>query len=232
MTIQLYELEGRDGRRYSQFSWRTKMALKHKGLDITSFPVCLSDKEAIAFSGGTTVPVVIDGAAVVRDSWDIAVHLEMVHPGREPLFGGAIGMGSARFVNSWADRTLNIALAPLIIRDILDIVDPDDLAYFRHSMERRFRRTLEEVQSGREDRLGELYRALDPVRTTLRGGQPFLAGEAPAYIDYIAFSPLQWARIVSPFRLLEPNDPVHAWRERMLDLFDGYARNTPAFPTG
>lgn len=32
MTIKLYELLGHEGRRYSQFSWRAKMALKHKGL--------------------------------------------------------------------------------------------------------------------------------------------------------------------------------------------------------
>jgi glutathione S-transferase len=205
------------------------MALKHKGLEFTSFPVCLGDKDAIAFSRGSTVPVIIDGENVVRDSWEIAVHLEMAHADAPSLFGGSVGMGATRFVNAWADRTLNIALAPLIIRDILDIVDPDDREYFRYSMERRFKRSLEEVQAGREDRLGELYRALDPVRAVLRSGQPFLAGDDPAYADYIAFSPLQWARIASPFQLLEPNDPVYEWRERMLDLYDGYARNTPAF---
>ena len=32
-VITLWELKGRDGRRYSLFSWRTRMALTHKGLD-------------------------------------------------------------------------------------------------------------------------------------------------------------------------------------------------------
>ena len=36
-----------------------------------------------------------------------------------------------------------------------------------------------------------------------------------------------WARIVSPLALLEADDPVHAWRERMLDLFDGMGRRAP-----
>ena len=31
-------------------------------------------------------------------------------------------------------------------------------------------------------------------------------------------------RIVSPLELLEADDPVYAWRERMLDLFDGMGR--------
>jgi glutathione S-transferase len=40
----------------------------------------------------------------------------------------------------------------------------------------------------------------------------------------------QWARAVSPTRLLEPDDPLYAWREHMLDLFDGHARNAKGFP--
>ena len=31
-------------------------------------------------------------------------------------------------------------------------------------------------------------------------------------------------------RLLEPDDPMFAWRERMLDLFDGMPRATRGYP--
>jgi hypothetical protein len=41
------------------------------------------------------------------------------------------------------------------------------------------------------------------------------------------FGAFQWARIVSPFKLLKEDDPVHAWREKLLDAFDGMARKTP-----
>jgi len=74
--ITLWELKGRDGRRYSAYSWRTKMALKHKGLEFESRPVLMGDKDAIAFSGGKTVPIIRDGEKVVRDSWAIAEYLE------------------------------------------------------------------------------------------------------------------------------------------------------------
>ena len=47
--IALYELQGKGGRRYSLFSWRTRMALKHKGLEFETRPVRLSDKAAIDF---------------------------------------------------------------------------------------------------------------------------------------------------------------------------------------
>ena len=35
---------------------------------------------------------------------------------------------------------------------------------------------------------------------------------------------------MSPFPLLLPDDPVYAWRERMLGLFDGYAAASTGFP--
>lgn len=229
MTIKLYELLGDEDRRYSQFSWRARMALKHKGLDFQIIPVLLTDKETIAFSGGTTVPVLVDGDTVMRDSWEIAGYLEDSYADRPSLFGGEIGRGTTRMIQAWTDRALNIALGSMVARDVLDAAHPDDRAYFRESMEKMYKRTLEEVQAGREDRVKGLYRTLDPVRQVLRAGQAFMSGDAPAYADYVVFSPLQWARITSPFKLLEADDPVYAWRERMLDLYDGHARNVTAF---
>lgn len=51
----------------------------------------------------------------------------------------------------------------------------------------------------------------------------------PNYADYIVFGGFQWARVVSPFKLLEDNDPIYAWRERLLDAFDGMARKSPGY---
>lgn len=229
MAIKLYELLGADDRRYSQFSWRTKLALKHKGLDFELQPVLLTDKETIAFSGGTTVPVLVDGDKVINDSWDIARHLESAYADAPSLFGGPVGQGLTRVLNSWADRALNVALGPLVARDVLDAAHPEDRAYFRESMEKLYKKSLEEVQEGRENRVVNLYRTLDPIRQTMRKGQPFLCGDGPAYADYIVFSLFQWARVTSPFKLLDKDDPVFAWRERMLDLYEGYARDAVAY---
>lgn len=229
MTIKLYELLGDEDRRYSQFSWRARMALCHKGLEAEIIPVLLTDKETIAFSGGTTVPVLVDGDTVMRDSWDIACYLEDTYAEAPSLFGGDIGKGTTRVLQAWTDRALNIALGAMVARDVLDAAHPDDRAYFRESMEKMYKRTLEEVQQGREDRVKGLYRTLDPVRQALRAGQKFISGDSPAFADYVVFSPLQWARITSPFQLLEAGDPVYDWRERMLDLFDGHARNVTAY---
>lgn len=229
MAVTLYELLGADDRRYSQFSWRARMALRHKGLEFETRPLLLTDKESIAFAGSTSVPVLVDGDEVRGDSWDIAAYLEDAYPEAPPLFGGGMGLGLTRVLNSWCDRAVNAALGPLVARDVLDAAHPEDREYLRGSMERLYKRPLEEVQEGREGRLKALYRTLDPIRTSFRKGQDHVCGAAPGYADYAIFSLFQWARIVSPFQLLQPDDPVHAWRERMLDLFGGYARDTEAY---
>src|SRR5512146_3409322 len=110
--IELYELGGLQGRRYSLFSWRTRLALAHKGLAFDSHPVKVSDKAAIAFSGQKRVPIIRHAGQVVFDSWRIAEYLEATFPDRATLFAGTGGQALARFVNHWADRTMIPALAP------------------------------------------------------------------------------------------------------------------------
>jgi len=77
--------------------------------------------------------------------------------------------------------------------------------------------------------LPALKAAFDPVRPLIVA-QPFVSGFKPGFADYILFGPFQWARSVSPTRILEPDDPMYAWRERMLDLFDGMPRSTRGYP--
>jgi hypothetical protein len=43
------------------------------------------------------------------------------------------------------------------------------------------------------------------------------------------FGAFQWARVASPFRLLEADDLVHTWVDRCLDLHDGIARTKRAY---
>ena len=224
--ITLWELKGRDGRRYSLFSWRTKMALKHKGLAFESQPVLMSDKAAIAFSGGKTVPVIKDGETVVRDSWKIAEHLEDRYPQAPTLFGGAIGRGVTQAYNTWVDRTLVPAMMPVIVADVHERVDPADEPYFRQQFEGFLKCTLEEARTRRPQALERLTRALEPMQAALKR-QEFICGSAPAYGDYILFSVFQWARVTSPQAIFNNSDPLYGWRERILDLYDGFARNVP-----
>ena len=104
----------------------------------------------------------------------------------------------------------------------------EDRDYFRRSREERFPGlTLEEVVKDREMRLPGFRDSLTPLRRTVER-QAFLCGAAPAYADYVVFGAFQWARAISDFELLASDDPVAAWRGRMLDAFGGFARKSPA----
>jgi glutathione S-transferase len=222
-VITLWELGGKNDRRYSVFSWRTRMALVHKGLSFETHPVRMSDKAAIAFSAGKTVPVVRDGETVVRDSWKIAEHLEARYP-EKPLFGGEIGRGVTHALNTWVDRALVRNMLEVLAPDIHERVDPADERYFRGMAERVCARSLEDLRAGQDEALERLGRSLEPMQALLKR-QAYVCGQHPAYGDYVLFSLFQWARVMSPRELLAPEDPLSAWRERVLDLFGSFARN-------
>src|SRR5262245_35449816 len=225
MTRKLFELVGTDPLQpFSPYCWRTRMALAHKGLDVETIPWRFTEKAAIAPYKSEKVPVLLDGDKAVVDSWEIANHLEDAYPDRRSLFGGEGGRASARFLNSWGDMVVIAGMSPMIVADIVQRLDPEDQAYFRRTREARFNnRRLEEVSASRDENIEGFRRTLDPLRLMLRA-QPFIGGEAPNYGDYIVFGGFQWARAVSPFKLLTEDDPVHAWRERMLDAHGGTAR--------
>jgi glutathione S-transferase len=230
MSRVLYDLAGaEEDRRFSPYCWRTRLALAHKGLAFETVPWRFSDKEAIAFSGQGLVPVLVDGDRTVSDSWTIALYLEERYPHAPSLFGGPEGRVLAHFVNGWADRVLAPAVGRMVVFDIHEHLHEKDRAYFRATREVRYGGPLEQVVADREARLPELRALLAPVRTALAQG-PFLGGASPRYVDSIVFSIFQWARCISPFVLLQADDPVFAWRERMLDAHGGLARKAKGYP--
>jgi glutathione S-transferase len=169
-TMRLYDLAGAEpDRRFSPYCWRTRLALAHKNQTVETIPWRFTEKKAIAASGQTLVPVLVDGDQWVSDSWTIANYLEDKYPDSPSLFGGPGGRA---------------------------------LPAFRAS--------------------------LSALRLTLKS-QPFLAGDRPLYADYAVFGPFQWARCISPFALLENDDPIKQWRNRLLDCFGGLARAMPAY---
>ena len=229
MTRRMYDLAGADpARRFSPFCWRARLALAHKGLDVETIPWRFMQKDVLAPFGGEKVPVLLDGDRAVVDSWAIAEYLEDTYPDRPSLFGGTAGRSLAKFVNAWADAVLVAGIARLVVADIATVIDAGDVAYFRSSREKRFGATLEAVQQDRDRQVLAFRRDLHPLRMMVRA-QPFLSGETPMQADAIVFGCFQWARCVSPFQLLEKDDPVEAWRQRMLDLHGGLARQVPAF---
>jgi glutathione S-transferase len=228
MTLRLYDLAAADpDRRFSPYCWRTRLALAHKALPVETIPWRFTEKAEIAASGQGFVPVLVDGDRWLSDSWKIANYLEDTFPDRPSLFGGAAGRSLTRYYSTFADG-LVAAIFPFVALDILERVADKDRDYFRASREKRVGMTLETFVAGREAKLPAFRVGLTALRRTLTA-QPFLAGDEPLYADYAVFGPFQWARCISPFELLEKDDPVRLWRDRLLDRFGGLARKSPAY---
>ena len=221
--LELWELGGRRDCRFSTFSWRTRLALHHKGLAFVLHPVAVSDKAAIAFSGQGKVPILKHDDHVVTNSWAIACYLERAFPDAPSLFGGPVGESLTHFFNLWADGELVPAIVPYLMRDVLDCVEEADARHLRSQIEAFFKKSLEQLAGERGKALEQVRRRLQPVRKALEQRR-FLGGDAPAYADHILFGVLQWARVVSTATVLEADDAVAAWFERVLDLYDGVGR--------
>jgi glutathione S-transferase len=226
--IELYELAGADpAHRFSPYSWRIRMALAHKGLKARLIPWHFGEKRLPG--GHRRVPVLVDDGEVIAESTDIALHLEDKYDHGPSLFGGEAGEAHARFIIAWTDSVLMPAMAPLLAADILRFVKPEARAYFRESREKRLGTTLEKAAADRAQALPGLRALMQPLRLVLTG-QVFLGGDEPTYADYTVFGAFQWARCVSSLELLAEDDPIFAWRERMLELFDGLAADAPTAP--
>ena len=220
--IELYELAGADPSiRFSPFCWRVRMALAHKGLEARTIPWHFGEKRLP--KGTEKVPVLVDDGEVIADSSAIAQHLEASYPNGPSLFGGEGGEAHGRFIKAWADKVLQPGFFPLILPDIFAQVKPEARAYFRASREKRVGMPLEKAAEGREKKLPELAEMMSPLRSALAEA-PFVGGEEPSYADYTVFGAFMQVRCLSTFEVLGPDNPIHAWRERMLDLFDGLAR--------
>ncbi len=229
--IRLYELCGQDRNcRFSPYAWRTRLALRHKGLAYEAAPVRFVEKEAFAESGAKTVPVIQDDGRWVADSWRIACYLEDHYPDRPSLFGGETGRAHARFINAWVDRTLVLGLFPLLAARIWSLLDPESQVYFRESRQARLGMTLEEAGRDRDTKLKALRRALSPLEATLKA-QDFLGGAAPSYADYAVVGPLIWAAITGDFDPLEPDSATARWRARMFAFYGGMVASAIADAT-
>ncbi|PBB34520.1 glutathione S-transferase family protein [Mesorhizobium sp. WSM3868] len=228
MTILFYDLVGHDAKRpFSPHCWKTKMALAHKGIDATKVPTRFLEVPKVEGGVSKTVPVIRDGERVVADSFAIALYLDEAYPERPTLFGGEGGKATARFIERWSQLTIHPYLTTVLLTDLHKMQDEANRAYFRESREQRLGKRLEEVVAGRDTGLAGFRASLEPLRSML-SYQPFIGGTSPLFADYIVFGALQWARVASPYQLLETGDGVAEWFERCLDLHGGIGRQVAA----
>ena len=223
----MYDLAGADeNRRFSPYCWRIRMALAQKGLDVECIPWRFTEKDKIKFSGQERVPVLMDGNNTVADSWEIANYLENAYPDTPSL---KLDNGEILFIKFWAETVLHPEMLQMLVLDIHNNLRPEDQSYFRQSREKLLGKSLEEVVANRQDHLPRLHKLLNPLRSTL-SKQEYLSGETPGFSDYIVFGAFQWARCISDFSLLNADDIVYRWREKILNMHEGLALSAVAYP--
>lgn len=223
MSRILYDLAlGDEAVRPSPYCWMVKFALLHKGLAFETRPVRFADKSKYPDPDYGKVPVLIDNDEMIKDSPVIAAWLDRKYP-ENPLTATKAEKAAAEFYAAWSSSALNAALAPMLMPRLATVVADEDRAYFRSSREQRFGKTLEEFAAtpGAAERTQAALNVLAAPLATHR----YLGGGAPNLADYVVFSSFMWQRTVTLKELYPTPEPVAAWRERMLDLFDGYARN-------
>ena len=235
MALIFHERLGLDGRRISPFSWRIRYALAHKGLDPEVVPTRFADVERIrALSGQHLVPIIEHDGRVVHDSWSIACHLEDRFPDR------AIAVRRPRrprrrpagehLVRHGA-RTRRCARRSVPTSSGASILATAPISAVR--ARKQFGMTLEQYCADRGCRAARSVEGVRAAGAHL-SEQPFLAGDAPAYVDYIIFSVFQQARIGSPrdvLRLAPEPGATRAWRGRMVALHGGLGDRFAGYPT-
>lgn len=226
----LYELDAINEQYFSPYCWRILMSLNHKDLykGVKRIQVKFSDKSLISHKGFNTVPVLEDDDNWTGGSLKIAEYIEKTYPNQPSLFRGAENMNLTSIINQMLDTKIIGILARIIVGDVYKVLHPEDKIYFRETREKILNKTIEEVDLESSKYIPILQKELNPFRKVIKNNN-FFTGSKPMYCDYILFGFFMWARNTSPKQLLEKNDVLWHWRERMLNLFDGFARKSNGF---
>lgn len=223
MTRILYDLALADEDvRPSPYCWRVKFALLHKSLKFEAKPVGFADKSKYPDPDYGKVPVLIDDGMAIKDSAVILDHLDRKYRDR-PLVASPAEKSATAFYGAWLASTVFPAIGPLIMLRLLSAAAPGDEAYIRRTRESRFGKTLEEY-ANQPDAPSRMEAALEVLSAPLQMTD-FLGGRAANLSDYVVMSPFMWQRSATLAPLYQTPKPVLDWQERMLDLFDGYARS-------
>lgn len=225
MTIKLYELCGANpDQRYSPYAWRTRFALCHKKLPFEGIAWRYTEKDMIKASGQGKIPVIEDQGKWIYDSWTIANYLDETYP-KQPRLIPEGAKGAMHGFNQMVDNHLQGLFRPLAMLPILNGLRPEDVAVFRETREKMLGMSLEAYgdPSQYDKKIQALQTGLAIFHPVIKD-QSFFGGKTPNYADYILMGSFMWIKSISKIAFLKQDDPLFAWSERMLDLYDGEGR--------
>lgn len=223
-----YDLITADGRSLSPWCWQAKMAVAHKGLDVEYRALGFTEKDQVIAAGGKSYPCMVEAdGAVSDDSKIITDRLEDMIPEPSLFPGGMASRTAYDFIHFYTQTVITPSVAKMVMADIPNVLNDADKAYFVESREARFGKPLAEVSANREEVKETLKTQLEPFRKAM-AKTGWISGDAPAMADYALFGILQWARVCSTFKVIDDDDMIASWMEKMLDLHDGFGRKTAA----
>lgn len=212
-VIVLFDIATQSDSRPSPFCWRTKLALRHKGLAFECRGTVYSQIRSLGDGSFKTLPVIEDDGNWLGGSTKIAGYLESKVTS-DTLFPDDPHRLFVRFIEAWVDTTLQAQIFPLIALRAWQCFPASQQEYFRKTRERRLGMTLEAARDLSLPKIPAIRASFEPARRILETRQ-FLAGLKPGYADYILFGALKWQRLVSEDRLLDDNDVIEDWYKRI-----------------
>jgi glutathione S-transferase len=228
MTLALYELCNASDQSMSPYCWRIRESLLLLEIPFESRLVGFSEIQQLSDGSNLTVPMLVDAEKKIIGSWEIAHYLSTHHDPGSQLFGDEGQQALAGFVTDWIDATLLARVNRMLVKDNYDGFRVADQEYFRRSEEARQGQTLEKTQAAREMERPEFQKLLHPARQFLKQ-RSFIGGAGPTYADFALHSTFQWARSVTRFKLLRPDDRLNDWIDRMDDWVIAQTSRVPIF---
>ncbi|KAK9826572.1 hypothetical protein WJX74_003460 [Apatococcus lobatus] len=228
-NTKLWELAGKEeGRVFSPYAWRVRLVLAHKGLKFETVPWRYSEKDLIKPSD--KVPVLDIEDKRLFESWEISKYLDEQRPDQS-LFKTKCQAGASgiQFITTWADNNMYMAITVVILMDMYNHLAPQDKDYFRKSREALFGQKLEEVCKDSPAKIAAFRKEMEPLRQTLKDHK-WLGGEQIDYADIAVAGMFLWARAISDKQLLEKDDPIFKWRERIFKVFNSTIKNSIGYP--
>lgn len=227
-TITFYDLQVSTGATISPFVWATKFAVAHKGFDLDIVPGGFTG--IMERTGGMTerLPAIVDDGKWVLDSWGIVEYLDATYPDRPMLIPHESTAALTKALDAWF---WGAAVGPWMrsfCADYRDVCFEHDKDYVTSTREVMLGNTLENIQSGREERLPAISAALEPLRMALREHQ-FLGGSEPNYADYRIMGSILWLASLAQIPALANDDPLRDWIERVRALFGGLGNHPGLF---
>ncbi|DBA98481.1 TPA: hypothetical protein ACH3X3_012477 [Trebouxia sp. C0006] len=122
-----------------------------------------------------------------------------------------------------------MAAFPVVLMDIYKHLAKEDLEYYRESREKMFGTSLEDFSADQPAKLKAFRAMLEPLRHTLQHFK-FLGGDKLNYADIAVAGNFLWLKSISKIQLLEKDDPVFEWRDRIFKQFEDTISKAHTYP--